>query len=85
MRCAAQHDAVMVGVGTVQADNPELTCRIPGFRRGPDLRIIADTHLRTRLMSRVVASAREVPTWFLHGARRRRRARGGAARGRASG
>jgi diaminohydroxyphosphoribosylaminopyrimidine deaminase/5-amino-6-(5-phosphoribosylamino)uracil reductase len=63
----AQHDAVMVGVGTVQSDNPELTCRIPGLRRGRDLRIIADTHLRTRLMSRVVASAREVPTWFLHG------------------
>jgi len=63
----AQHDAVMVGSGTVQADNPELTCRIPGLRRGPDLRIVADTHLRTRLLSRVVASARETPTWFLHG------------------
>ncbi|MBV8915992.1 MAG: bifunctional diaminohydroxyphosphoribosylaminopyrimidine deaminase/5-amino-6-(5-phosphoribosylamino)uracil reductase RibD, partial [Acetobacteraceae bacterium] len=63
----AQHDGVMVGVGTVQTDNPELTCRIPGFRRGSDLRIIADTHLRTRLMSRVVVSARDIPTWFLHG------------------
>ena len=62
----AQHDAVMVGVGTVQSDNPELTCRIAGFRRGKDLRVIADSHLRTRLMSRVVASAGEVPTWFLH-------------------
>ena len=63
----AQHDAVMVGSGTVYSDNPELTCRIPGLRRGRDLRIVADTHLRTRLMSRVVASAAEVPTWFLHG------------------
>jgi len=61
-----QHDGVMVGVGTVQTDNPELTCRIPGFRRGADLRIVADSHLRTRLLARVVATAREVPTWFLH-------------------
>ena len=62
----AQHDAVMVGVGTVLSDDPELTCRINGFRRGPDLRIVADSHLRTPLMSRVVASAREIPTWLLH-------------------
>ena len=62
----AQHDGVLVGVGTVQSDNPELTCRIPGYRRGTDLRIIADSHLRTRLLSRVVTTASTVPTWFLH-------------------
>lgn len=64
----AEHDAVMVGSGTVQTDNPELTCRIRGMRRNRDLRIVADTHLRTRLMSRVIASAAETPTWFLHAA-----------------
>ena len=63
----AEHDAVMAGAGTIQSDDPELTCRIPGFRRGTDLRIVADTHLRTRLLSRVIASAGTVPTWFLHG------------------
>jgi diaminohydroxyphosphoribosylaminopyrimidine deaminase / 5-amino-6-(5-phosphoribosylamino)uracil reductase len=59
------HDAVMVGVGTVLADNPELTCRIDGFRNRPIVRIVADSHLRTPLTMRLVASSRQSPTWFL--------------------
>ena len=62
-----EHDAVMAGAGTIQSDDPELTCRIAGFRRGRDLRVVADTHLRTRLESRVIASAKDVPSWVLHG------------------
>ncbi|MBC7800948.1 MAG: bifunctional diaminohydroxyphosphoribosylaminopyrimidine deaminase/5-amino-6-(5-phosphoribosylamino)uracil reductase RibD, partial [Gemmatimonadaceae bacterium] len=61
-----QHDAVLAGVGTVQADNPELTCRIPGYRKSRDLRVVVDSHLRTRLTARVIATAAAVPTWFLH-------------------
>ena len=60
-----RHDAVMVGVGTVLADNPDLTCRIPGFRPTPNVRIVADSHLRTPLTSRLLATAAEIPTWFL--------------------
>jgi diaminohydroxyphosphoribosylaminopyrimidine deaminase/5-amino-6-(5-phosphoribosylamino)uracil reductase len=60
-----RHDAVMVGVGTVLADNPDLTCRIRGFRPTPNVRIIADSHLRTSLTSRLMTTARDVPTWFL--------------------
>ena len=55
----------MVGVGTVLADNPDLTCRIPSFRSVPNVRVIADSHLRTPLTSRLAATARDVPTWFL--------------------
>ena len=61
-----QHDAVLVGVGTVQADDPDLTCRIPGYRKTPDLRIVVDSRLRTRLVARVISTAAAVPTWFLH-------------------
>ena len=60
-----RHDAVMVGVGTVLADNPDLTCRIPGFRPTPNVRVIADSHLRTALTSRLLTTAATVPTWFL--------------------
>ena len=60
-----RHDAVMVGVGTVLADNPDLTCRIPGFRPTPNVRVIADSHLRTSLTSRLLTTAAAVPTWFL--------------------
>jgi diaminohydroxyphosphoribosylaminopyrimidine deaminase/5-amino-6-(5-phosphoribosylamino)uracil reductase len=60
-----RHDAVMVGVGTVLADNPDLTCRIPGFRPTPVVRIVADSHLRTSLKSRLSRTAAEAPVWFL--------------------
>jgi len=60
-----RHDAIMVGVGTVLADNPELTCRIPGFRTTPLVRVVADSHLRTPLTSRLVMTARDTPTWII--------------------
>lgn len=60
-----RHDAVMVGVGTVLADDPDLTCRLPGYRPGNPVRVVADTHLRTRLTSRLVATAAHAPTWLL--------------------
>ncbi|MGE0418337.1 MAG: bifunctional diaminohydroxyphosphoribosylaminopyrimidine deaminase/5-amino-6-(5-phosphoribosylamino)uracil reductase RibD, partial [Acetobacteraceae bacterium] len=60
-----RHDAVMAGVGTVLADDPELTCRIPGFRPTPVVRVIADSHLRTPLTGRLARSARDAPVWFL--------------------
>jgi len=61
-----RHDAVLVGVGTVLSDDPELTCRIEGFRTAPLVRIVIDSHLRTPLLSKLVRSANKDPLWILH-------------------
>lgn len=61
-----RHDAVLAGVGTVLADDPELTCRIEGFRATPLTRIVVDSHLRTPLLSRLVRGAGQNPLWILH-------------------
>jgi diaminohydroxyphosphoribosylaminopyrimidine deaminase/5-amino-6-(5-phosphoribosylamino)uracil reductase len=65
----------MVGVGTVLADDPELTCRLPGYRSTPMVRVVADSHLRTPLTAKLVATASSDPTWMLirHGTDRERR------------
>ena len=54
--------SIMVGVDTVLADDPQLTCRIEGGRN--PLRIICDSHLRTPLSAQVVQTAKEVPTYL---------------------
>lgn len=60
------HDAVMVGVNTVLADDPALTCRIEGFRATPLIRIVVDSHLRTPLDGRLAREAVEHPLWIMH-------------------
>lgn len=57
-----RYAAVMVGAGTVLADDPLLTCRLPQGRN--PVRIICDTHLRTPPHARVVATASQARTIF---------------------
>jgi diaminohydroxyphosphoribosylaminopyrimidine deaminase/5-amino-6-(5-phosphoribosylamino)uracil reductase len=61
----ASHDAIMVGTGTVLADNPQLTCRLPGLAQRSPVRVIIDRQLRIPPTMHLIAEARNVPTWIL--------------------
>ena len=54
-----RYSGIMVGVGTILADDPLLTCRMEGGKN--PTRILCDSHLRTPLNAQVIRTAREVP------------------------
>ncbi|MCX8998976.1 bifunctional diaminohydroxyphosphoribosylaminopyrimidine deaminase/5-amino-6-(5-phosphoribosylamino)uracil reductase RibD [Rhizobiaceae bacterium BDR2-2] len=57
----AESDAILVGIGTAIADDPELTCRLPGLEKDSPARIVLDRDLRLPLASKLVRTAAEVP------------------------
>jgi diaminohydroxyphosphoribosylaminopyrimidine deaminase/5-amino-6-(5-phosphoribosylamino)uracil reductase len=61
----AQSDAIMVGIGTALADDPLLTCRLPGAAKTSPVRVVLDSGLRLPLGSHLVNTAREVPLWVI--------------------
>ncbi|WP_312361562.1 bifunctional diaminohydroxyphosphoribosylaminopyrimidine deaminase/5-amino-6-(5-phosphoribosylamino)uracil reductase RibD [Ensifer sp.] len=57
----AQTDAILVGIGTATADDPELTVRLPGLEDRSPVRIVLDRRLDLSPGSKLVRSARAVP------------------------
>jgi diaminohydroxyphosphoribosylaminopyrimidine deaminase/5-amino-6-(5-phosphoribosylamino)uracil reductase len=61
-RLRAQHDAVLVGIETALADDPELTVRLPGYNGRQPARVVLDSRQRLTPACKLVKTAREVPT-----------------------
>ncbi|MBX3502903.1 MAG: bifunctional diaminohydroxyphosphoribosylaminopyrimidine deaminase/5-amino-6-(5-phosphoribosylamino)uracil reductase RibD [Alphaproteobacteria bacterium] len=61
----ATHDAIIVGIGTALADDPELTCRLPGLAGRSPVRVVVDSKARLVRNCKMVAGAGRVPVWLV--------------------
>jgi diaminohydroxyphosphoribosylaminopyrimidine deaminase/5-amino-6-(5-phosphoribosylamino)uracil reductase len=64
-RLRSEHHAVVIGAETALADDPELTVRLPGYGGPQPARVVLDSRQRLRPDCRLVATAREVPTYVI--------------------
>jgi diaminohydroxyphosphoribosylaminopyrimidine deaminase/5-amino-6-(5-phosphoribosylamino)uracil reductase len=65
MRAAS--DAILVGIGTVEADDPELNCRLPGLEDRSPVRVVLDREAKLPMMSKLALSARSLPLYLAVG------------------
>jgi diaminohydroxyphosphoribosylaminopyrimidine deaminase/5-amino-6-(5-phosphoribosylamino)uracil reductase len=64
-RLRASHDAVLVGIETALADDPELTVRLGGFEGRQPARVVLDSRQRLRCTAKLAQTARTVPTYVV--------------------
>lgn len=60
-RLRAESDAILVGIGTALADDPELTVRLPGLEDASPIRIVLDRRAELPPTSKLAATAKNVP------------------------
>jgi len=70
-RLRAQYDALLVGAATVIADDPDLTCRLPGLEERSPLRVVIEGSRSVPQGAKLVATAKSHPTWRLRSAGRK--------------
>ncbi|MDB5495635.1 MAG: deaminase [Phenylobacterium sp.] len=64
-RLRSEHDAVLVGVETALADDPELSVRLPGYTGAQPARVVLDSRQRLSPGCKLVRTAREIPTYLV--------------------
>jgi diaminohydroxyphosphoribosylaminopyrimidine deaminase/5-amino-6-(5-phosphoribosylamino)uracil reductase len=64
-RLRASHDAVVVGIETALADDPDLTVRLPGKAGAQPARVVLDSRQRLPVWSRLAQTAREAPVYVV--------------------
>ncbi len=65
-RLRSEHDVILTGIGTVLADDPMLTVRIPGMEDKSPVRVVLDRHHRLPAASRIATTKDSVRTWILN-------------------
>jgi diaminohydroxyphosphoribosylaminopyrimidine deaminase/5-amino-6-(5-phosphoribosylamino)uracil reductase len=63
----AQSDAILIGAGTLRADNPELTCRLPGLAHRSPVRVVLAGRSALDPTAKLFATATKVPVLVLRG------------------
>lgn len=61
----ARSDAILVGRGTVKADDPSLTCRLPGMEDRSPIRVVMDSRLALDSHAKLLQTAGQVPVWLI--------------------
>jgi len=64
-RLRAAHDAVLIGIETALADDPELTVRLPGHNGPQPARVVLDSRQRLAPACKLVRTARDIPTYLI--------------------
>lgn len=64
-RLRAEHDAVLIGIETALADDPELTVRLAGYNGHQPARVVLDSRQRLTPDCRLVRTARDIPTFVV--------------------